>query len=68
MIRRRFLARGAGDGHDLEDWLQAERALQEGGIIECSKVLTNHTLATGEPAEGSLRQGSSAVVAYAVGL
>ena len=25
-----FLARGAGDGHDLEDWIQAERELQEG--------------------------------------
>ena len=25
-----FLARGAGDGHDREDWIQAERELQEG--------------------------------------
>jgi Protein of unknown function (DUF2934) len=24
-----YLARGAQDGHDLEDWLQAERELQE---------------------------------------
>ena len=24
-----FLARGAGDGSDLEDWLEAERILQE---------------------------------------
>lgn len=24
------LARGAGDGHDLDDWIQAERELQEG--------------------------------------
>ena len=26
-----FLARGAGDGHDLQDWLQAEQELQERG-------------------------------------
>lgn len=25
-----YLARGRKDGHDLEDWLQAERKLQEG--------------------------------------
>jgi hypothetical protein len=25
-----YLARGAEDGHDLEDWLQAERDLREG--------------------------------------
>ena len=24
-----FLARGAGDGHDLDDWLEAERFLQQ---------------------------------------
>ena len=24
------LARGAGDGHDLDDWIQAERELQKG--------------------------------------
>ena len=24
-----FLARGAGDGRDLQDWIQAERELQE---------------------------------------
>lgn len=24
-----YLARGAEDGHDLDDWLQAERELQE---------------------------------------
>ncbi len=24
-----YLARGAQDGHDMEDWLQAERELQE---------------------------------------
>ncbi|HYR90090.1 MAG TPA: DUF2934 domain-containing protein [Terriglobia bacterium] len=25
----RYLARGCEDGHDLEDWLEAERALQK---------------------------------------
>jgi hypothetical protein len=25
------LARGAGDGHDLDDWIQAERELREEG-------------------------------------
>ena len=24
-----YLARGAGDGHDLDDWLEAERFLQQ---------------------------------------
>ena len=26
-----YLARGDGDGHDLEDWLEAERFLQRSG-------------------------------------
>lgn len=28
-----FLARGSAHGHDLEDWLQAERELREGHKI-----------------------------------
>ena len=27
-----YLARGSEDGHDVEDWLQAERELQDEGI------------------------------------
>jgi hypothetical protein len=28
-----YLARGAEDGHDVEDWLQAERDLRESSLL-----------------------------------